>query len=386
MTILRGNAERLGLFPVRGPASPQRSSGWFATSWRPVCLVIFWATFAATLVATAWLSLIPRQYSFDTGGARQICRLGPRAYEAQFPGRLPPGCLVGCSGIQLTEAASADDVTGQSGRFWLDAERGIVRWSMQRDAVNADGPIPIAVLVVPGDPPTPVGKKVWCFSIAAIILAASGLVLAASHGRRHLSAASGPLQKLLARGSAAFTLTVPAGVASRTVVVLALALGLSFALIPDWNCLVTCPDSRSYVEDWRIRTPLTPQWIRFFDSDRSLPCADSIPAEPRTIAHWGASHRYVTAVRAWKILFTASVCVFAWWLTSIVPWWMAAAFLLAAVTVDTSCGPWSTGMSGYLSVLLSEPLSYSLMLLLLASLCADFRDRAGDAGPRSSSV
>jgi hypothetical protein len=372
MTILRANVNRPGMFSERNPAPPECSGGRFALPWRAICLFAFWGTFASTLVAVAWLSLIPRQYSFDTGGARQIWRLGTRACEAQFAGRLPPGCLVGCSGFQLTKVASAEEAVREPGRFWIDAEHGIVRWSPLGDPANEEGPIPVAVLVVPGEHAASLGKRVWLFSIPAIMLAALGLVLATGNRWWSPPAASGPLQKLLARGAAWFTLAVPAGVTPRIVVVLALELGLAFALIPEWNCLVTCPDSRSYVENWRIRTPLTARWIRLFDSDRSLPRAGSIPTEVRTIAHWGASHRYVTAVRAWKVLFIASVCVFAWCLTSIVPWWMAASFLLAAVSFDTSRGPWSTGMSGYLDVLLSEPLSYSLMLLLLASLCAYF--------------
>jgi hypothetical protein len=372
MTVLRANVTRLGMFPERDAAPPERLGDQSVPPWRAVCLVIFWTTFACTLVAIAWLSLIPRQYSFDTGGARQIWRLGTRGYEAQFPGRLPAGCLVGCAGFQLTEAASPEEVVRESGRFWIHAERGIVRWSSPADAVNVGGPVPVAVLVVSGESSAAIGKKVWWFLIPAIVLAAVGLLLATGNRWRRLTAAPGAPQKLVACGSEAFSLTVPAGIAPRIVVVLALELGLAFTLIPDWHCLVTCPDSRSYVESWRIRTPLTARWIRLFDSDRTLPRAGSIPAELRTIAHWGASHRYVTAVRAWKVLLIASVCVFAWWLTSIVPWWMAASFLLAAVTFDTSRGPWSTGMSGYLNVLLSEPLSYSLMLLLLASLCAYF--------------
>src|SRR5580704_8004768 len=95
MTSLRANVSRLGQFPERGPASPERSGGRFVLPWRAICLIAFWSTLASTLAAVAWLSLIPRQYSFDTGGARQIWRLGTRAYEAQFPGRLPAGCLAG---------------------------------------------------------------------------------------------------------------------------------------------------------------------------------------------------------------------------------------------------------------------------------------------------
>jgi hypothetical protein len=372
MTILRANVSRVGMFPERDAAPPERLGDRSALLSRALCLVIFWTTFASTLVAIAWLSLIPRQYSFDTGGARQIWRLGTRACEAQFPSRLPIRCLVGCSGLQLTEAATPEEVIREPGRFWIDADRGIVRWSSPADEASLGGPVPVAVLVVPGESSAAIGKKAWWFAIPAIVLVAAGLLLTTGNRWRRLTAAPGPLQKLVARGSEAFSLTVPAGIAPRIVVVLALELGLAFTLIPDWNCLVTCSDSRSYVENWRIRTPLTARWIRLFDSDRTLPRAGSIPAELRTIAHWGASHCYVTAVRAWKVLFIASVCVFAWWLTSIVPWWMAASFLLAAVTFDTSRGPWSTGMSGYLNVLLSEPLSYSLMLLLLASLCAYF--------------
>ena len=132
MTIVRANVGGLGLLPEGGAAPPECSGGRFALPWRAICLFAFWGTFASTLVAVAWLSLIPRQYSFDTGAARQIWRLGTRVYEAQFAGRLPPGCLVGCSGLQLTKAASAEEVTREPGRFWIDAEHGIVRWSHGR--------------------------------------------------------------------------------------------------------------------------------------------------------------------------------------------------------------------------------------------------------------
>ena len=149
MTIVRANVGAQRLLP-EGGAAPPEYSGRFALPWREICLFAFWGTFASTLVAVAWLSLIPRQYSFDTGGARQIWRLGTRVYEAQFAGRLPPGCLVGCSGFQLTKVASAEEVVREPGRFWIDAEHGIVRWSPLGDPANGEGPIPVAVLVVPG--------------------------------------------------------------------------------------------------------------------------------------------------------------------------------------------------------------------------------------------
>jgi hypothetical protein len=335
-------------------------------------LAIFWSTFAFTLVAVGWLSLIPRQQSFDTGGARQIWRLGPHAYEAQFPGQLPSGCAIGCAGLELAEAASADEVVHEVGRYWLDAPRGIVRWSTNAAAKTFDTAIPVAVVIVNRGSPATTGKVVALLWIAAVVLAATGLTLAMGEFKRRSTFVRGESQSLLARGSAAFTLNITAGLTPRIVVVLALGVGLAFSLIPHWNWLVTCPDSRSYVENWRIRTPLTAKWIRLFDSDPGHSRTGSVPSEIRTIAHWGASHRYVAAVRAWKVLFVVSVCVFAWWLMSVVPWWMAAPFLVAAVGLDASKGPWTTGMSGYLDVLLSEPLSYSLTILLVASLCAYF--------------
>jgi hypothetical protein len=335
-------------------------------------LAVFWGTFASTLVAIAWLSLLSRQQSFDTGGARQIRRLGARAYEAQFAGRLPPGCVVGCAGFQLTKAASAEAVLREAGGYWIDTERGIVRWSPRSDSQKSDAAIPIAVLVVPGKLSAALGKKLLLFWIPAAILAAAGLVLATGNRARSGSVAPHRLQQILARGCAGFALTVPSSLAMRIVLVLAVELGLVFTLIPDWSRLVTCPDSRSYVENWPIRAPLTAWWIAAFDSERAAPRAGSVTAERRTIAYWGPCERYVTAVRVWKVLFVGSVGLFAWCLASVVPWWMVASFLLAAAAFDGSRGPWSTGMSGYLDVLLSEPLSYSLLLLLLASLCAYF--------------
>jgi hypothetical protein len=370
MTSIPGDAARPRLFLKRGNAPLERLGRRLVQLWPAVWLCVFGATFVSTLVAIACLSLIPRQQSFDTGAARQISRLGPGVYEAQFAVRLPRECLVGCAGFQLTKSASAEEVVRLSGRFWIDAERGIVRWSANSEAAKTDAAIPIAVLVVPGRLSAAVGKKLLLFWIPAAILGTAGLVLATGNRSGSSPTTSRRLQALLARGFAAFSLTVPTNLTSRIVLVLAVAGGLTFTLVPDWNRLVTCPDSRSYVEDWPIRTPLTARWIAFFDSDRTLPRDGSIPAEPRTIAHWGASHRYVTAVRAWKLLFVGSVCVFAWCLAGVIPWWMAAALLLVAAVCDGSRGPWSTGMSGYFDVLLSEPLSYSLLFLLLASLCA----------------
>jgi len=369
MTSNAANATRPRLFPDSSESPSKRSGARIILAWWTSCLVIFWATFACTLVAIAWLSLTPRQQSFDTGGARQVWRIGTRAYEAQFPGRLPPGCVVGCAGLQLTEAATAEEVVRQAGRYWIDADRGIVRWSPQASAASPHTPIPMAVLVVPGKMPPVLGRKLLLFWIPAAFLATVGLVLAIGNRSIPLTT-SQALPKLLVRSLSAFTFVVPASVAWRTVVVLAVEFGLALALIPDWNCLITCPDSRSYVENWRIRTPLTARWIALFDSNRNEPRTGSVPAEHRTIAHWGASHRYVNAVRAWKLLLLVSVCVCAWWLTSFMPWWMAAPFILAAASFDASRGLWSSGMSGYLDVILSEPLSYSLLLLLLASLCA----------------
>ena len=335
--------------------------------WQAFWRVTFWTTLAATLVAIAWLSLIPRQQTFDTGGARHLRRIGTRAFEAEFPGRLPQGCLVGCGGFELTKSATAEEVVQEQGRCWIDSEHGIVRWSPRPEGLHAttvtsggtSATIPTAVLIVPGRLTVPLGRTLLWFLIPAALLAASGLAVAVGN--------NAPLGV-----GAALTLSVPTNLTGRMILIAAVGIGLAFALIPDWNRVVTCPDSRSYVEKQPIRTPLTAWWIATFDSERTLPRAESVPAEPRTIAHWGSSHRYVTAVHAWKVLFTVSVCVLAWSLSSIVPWWMVASFFLAAAALDCSRGPWSSGMSGYLDVLLSEPLSFSLMLLLLASLATYF--------------
>jgi hypothetical protein len=366
---------------VETTAEPAEPRGQWSLLWRASWVILFWATLGGTLVAIAWLSLIPRQQAFDTGAARHVRRIGAHEFEAEFPGRLPQGCRVGCGGFELTKSASADGVVREPGRFWTDAERGIVRWSPRAaglDAATLSSPttsnaIPRADLIVPGELIEPLGKKLLWFLIPAGLLVASGLAVAFSNNSRVVPGlARSSLQEIVRRASAPFTLEVSESRTGRAVLVGAIGFGLGFALLPDWNRLVTCPDSRSYVENRPIRTPLTAWWIAAFDSERTLPREQSVPAKHRTIAHWGESHRYVTAVRAWKVLFVGSACVFAWWLASMVPWWLVASFLLAAAAFDGSRGAWSSGMSGYLDVLLSEPLSYSLLLLLLASLVAYF--------------
>jgi hypothetical protein len=337
-----------------------------------LCLGTFWTTFLGTLIAIACLSLISRQQTFETGAAREVRRLGAHIFEAHFSGRLPQGCLVGCGGFELTKSAAPEEVRNQTGRFWIDPEHGIVRWSPRDETPNSATAIPTAILIVPGALSAPLKKNLLCFWIPAALLATSGLALAVGNKSRPAVGSAGRVKRFLGQACAPFTLRVLGGVRSRCLLVVAVGLGLAFSLVPDWNRLVTCPDSRSYVENWPIRTPLTAQWIGTFDRDRTAPRTGSIPSEPRTIVHWAASHRYVSAVRAWKVLFAACVCVFVWWLASIVPWWMAASLILAAASFDAARGLWSTGMSGYLDVVLSEPLSYSLLLLLLASLCAYF--------------
>ncbi len=358
----------LDVEPIAATAEqPGRWHQQLIVRWNAFCLFIFWATLAATLVAIAWLSLIPRQQTFDTGGARQVRRIGAHAFEAEFSGRLPQDCLVGCEGFELTKSATADEIVKEQGCCWVDAEHGIVRWSPRPDgalttaATSSESPdtIPTAVLIVPGTLTLPLGRTLLWFLIPAAVLATSGLAVALGD------------QSTRSAG-AAFTLSIPANLTGRTILVAAVGVGLAFVLIPDWNRVVTCPDSRSYVENQPIRTPLTAWWIATFDSERARPLAQGAPAEHRTIAHWGPSNRYATAVHAWKVLFAVSACVLAWALSSIVPWWMLASLFLAAAAVDGSQGPWSSGMSGYLDAVLSEPLSFSLMLLLLVSLAGYF--------------
>jgi hypothetical protein len=354
----------------RGAADPAAARAQLISLGEALCLAAFWTTFLGSLIAIAWLSLIPRQQTFETGAAREVRRLGAHTFEADFSGRLPQGCLVGCGGFELTKSAAPQEVRDQAGRFWIDAEHGVVNWSPRDETPNSATSIPTAVLIVPGAMTAPLKKNLLWFWIPAAVLATAGLALAVGNNSRLASASGGRGQRLLTQARAPFTSRVPGGAPSRCLLVVAVGLSLSFSLVPDWNRLVTCPDSRSYVENWPIRTPLTAWWIAAFDSEQNLPRAGSISAEHRTIGHWGPADRYVIAVRAWKVVFVGSVCVFAWWLASIMPWWMVASLMLAAGAFDGSRGPWATGMSGYLDVLLSEPLSYPLMLLLLASLCA----------------
>jgi hypothetical protein len=371
MTSSPAELSRLGLLPGHGEIEPNRLAHRFAAVTQASGLVVFWATFGATLFAIAGISLIPRQQSFDTGAARDVRRLAAIGYEAHFSGPLPSDCRVGCDGFELTKAATADEVVHDAGKYWIDADRGLVRWSPRTDVTRAPDAVPIAVVVVPGAMTVPLQKDLLCFWIPAIVLVIAGLIVALIGSRRPVHS-SWPVETLLARASLPFSRNIPSPTPWRTVLVLAVGIGLGFALIPDWNRLVTCADSRSYVEHSPIRSPLTAWWIAAFDREHDVPRIGSLPVDGRTVSHWGASDRYGPLVWAWKVLLVVSLCVFTWWLASIVPWWFAAPLILAAVAFDASRAPWSTGMTGYLDVLLSEPLSYALMFLLLASVCAYF--------------
>jgi hypothetical protein len=349
---------------------PTPQPGAFVARWRAFWLLAFWLTFGSTLVAIAGISLISRRQSFETGAARQVRKLGPIAYEAEFPGRLPEAGVVGCGGFELMPAASPEEVLREPGRYWIDADHSIVRWSPRRDSPLSKGQIPVAILMIPGRLHQALADQLLLFLIPAAILAVAGTLLAV--GNKSPTPAPGNNESLLSRACRPFGFGVAQSPKWRIAFVVAVGIGLAFSLVPDWNRLLTCPDSTSYVENVPIRTPLTGWWIAAFDSERSSPRAGSLPAERRTISHWGPSHRYINAVRGWKVLFVVAVCALAWALSSIVPWWMAAPLLLAAAALDASRGAWSTGMSGYLDVLLSEPLSGSLLLLLLVSLCAYF--------------
>jgi hypothetical protein len=90
--------------------------------WPVVWLVTFCVTLASMLVAIACPSLIPRQQMFDTGAARKVRRIGPRAFEAEIHGRLPQKLLGWLRAFSTQEAAKRVNGERLSARFIVATE------------------------------------------------------------------------------------------------------------------------------------------------------------------------------------------------------------------------------------------------------------------------
>lgn len=344
-TIARSDAEQSSL--NRRQSSRRRlSKGWLRFTF-----VVFWTFLIGAVVATIVLSLVPRRQSFDTGSALDVRADGSDVFEARFRLQFPQESRVECDGLELISVGSAADVAGGNGRYWIDDTRELLLWS--RAAVPAAAKaLPVAVVTSAGRLPLPLGRAWTWFLIPAAGIAICGFILAAN------------------RDSNVVDFQVPSSRSSRAALVSVVAVVAAFSLVPAWNCLATSPDSQSYVLHSPTRTPMVPWWIDLFDAQRGESRVGSVPAAHRVVNFWAAGERYVEAVRAWKVFFAIGACALVWWLSALLPWWLVASIVLAVASLDARQGDWAKGMIGYLDALLSEPLSYGLILFLLSALCA----------------
>jgi len=344
-TIVRSDAEPT-LPNWRQPSSRRLSRGWLRFTF-----VVFWVFLIGSVAAAIVVCLVPRRLSFDTGSALSVRLLDRNEYEAQFSTPLPAECRVVCDKHKLQRVGSSSNFANGSGRYWIDDDRQIVRWSRSAESI-ASASVPVAVIASVGWLPLPLAKAWTWFLIPAAGIAICGLVLAANREGRDID------------------FQLPSSQASRVVLVSVAAIVAACSLVPAWNCLATSPDSQSYVLHSPTRTPLVPWWIDCFDSRPGESRIGSVPGSPSVVNHWGPGERYVEAVRAWKVFFAVGACVLVWWLSALVPWWLAASIVLAVASLDARQGDWAKGMIGYLDALLSEPLSYGLVFFLLSALCA----------------
>ena len=343
-------------------SSSRRSS---AAKWA----IGFWTTTIITMVVVVALCLTPRRILIDARSATDLRRVGANAFEARFHAPLPPGSVVRHFDRQLEAVPSAVEVENSRGVYWIDAPAGIVRWSLPLDSGRPDDEIPMACVQTPGWLPASLGEFWLALILPATVMALCGFRASAAVGREGVesTAKTRGWKEIALREP--FGFATPSPLAWRIFLFAAVAAALTLGLVPGWNRLVTGPDSLSYIENRPIRTPLVPAWIALFDANRSESRLESVPDGHPEVNHWAATHRYGNVVRAWKVLFIFSVCVFVWQLTSIVPWWFAGAIFLAAAGFDGD----NSGMRHLLDEVLSEPLSYVLMFLALSTLCAYLR-------------
>lgn len=144
---------------------------------------------------------------------------------------------------------------------------------------------------------------------------------------------------------------------ARVALVAVVVLRLSLAMVAEWNYVALTPDSNSFIKNHATRTPLYPQLLDYLASEES-------------VAPWeysdDPSHPLLTAIRAVKLFWLASVAFFVWSLTRV-----AAPYLIALVVgwvaVCDIHAPWQSQWQ-MLNYVMSEPLNNGLTFVHLGLL------------------
>lgn len=135
----------------------------------------------------------------------------------------------------------------------------------------------------------------------------------------------------------------------RLALVAVVVLRLSLALAAEWNHVALTPDSNSYVKNHTTRSPLYPELLDYLAPEKSTP-AWECSNDP--------SHPLLTAVRAAKLCWLASIGFFVWTLSRLAsPWLLALVF--GWVAACDAQAPWQSQWQ-MLNYVMSEPLNYSL--------------------------
>ncbi len=358
--------------PHDGATRTGRSRGVLAT----ILAAGFWTSCVLTLVLSLVFALLPRSLEFDLGSAPSVKKIGENLYRADFGRAIPENCVLTYKGEKLTRVDDLALVEKGNQQYSLDGPAGVIVWSSTADALERRQLFSYKLIANPQARP-PLRRKVWLLLIPSLTMMFCGLgvKLVARRTEQGISLTNGsgrPPIRMLTE----ILVTPSASSAGRVGLVLACATGLSAALVPGWNRLISAPDSNSYVAHSEMRTPLVPYWIDAFDTERGFDRTSDLFDELGVVNYWGGSHRFIGSLRAWKLLLVASLCILAWRLSEFLPWWQVGGTIVAAASVDVALGPWSRGMTGYLDVVLSEGLSHALTILCMA-LVAGYLSRPG---------
>lgn len=145
----------------------------------------------------------------------------------------------------------------------------------------------------------------------------------------------------------------------RSLLVLVVVLRLSLMLLPEWNSVCVQPDTNSYIENRATRAPLYPLFL------------DLLAPEDLVLLWENSSdpdHPLLTAVRAGKLCWLASIGFCVWMLSRLVPPWLLAGVLIWSGFREAQAPYYSQLQS--LNYAMTEPLNSSLTFVTFGCLFA----------------
>jgi hypothetical protein len=157
-------------------------------------------------------------------------------------------------------------------------------------------------------------------------------------------------------------------VALATITLAALAVGLPRG----WDEIAISRDSGSYVAHSPQRPFLYPAFLDLFDRSPGAPAPELVPEPEGVSCHEEPGHRFISAVRAQKIVAVLAITLLVWVLSGTFEVWALALLVQAAVFADLDT-PGDRAVSENVRTLLSEGLNHSLVFLAIAALFSYLR-------------